>query len=158
MLRARVRPIRSARASVIQRYEESQNHIDQDAGNDRGEERDPCQVATFYLAFFDENGQKLDAQVLDTALDFYATTTSLGGNAAQAYAFAVNAYGLGGSSWNVGSSGRAFGVANNTTLTIYALLEAVNSQAVNGALYGGDATLRNEAKNAFDGINQAEGL
>ena len=46
-------------------------------------------------------------------------------------------------------------MANNTTLTVYALLAAVNTQAVNGALYGGNATLQAQAADLFDALNQA---
>jgi hypothetical protein len=39
-----------------------------------------AQVASFYQTLFNETGPKLDAFVLATALDVYATTASLGGN------------------------------------------------------------------------------
>jgi hypothetical protein len=47
-----------------------------------------------------------------------------------AYGFTVSANGLGAYSFNVGADGAAFDVANNTTLDVYALLQAVNDQAV----------------------------
>ena len=59
---------------------------------------------------------------------------------------------------NVGSNGDAFGVANNTTMTILDLLLATDAQAVNGVLYGGNATKRNEANNVYSAINQAGGI
>jgi hypothetical protein len=96
--------------------------------------------------------------VLATALNVYATTTSLGGSAATAYGFTVSATGLGARSFNVGSSGAAFGVANNTTLNVYQILKRANQQAVNGVLYNGDPTLRKAANDVFDGINAAGGL
>jgi hypothetical protein len=46
-------------------------------------------------------------------------------------------------------------VANNTTLNVYQLLVTVNTQAVNGALYGGNAMLQAEAADLFDALNQA---
>jgi hypothetical protein len=117
-----------------------------------------AQVAAFYLTLFALQGPKVDAEVLATALNVYATTQSLGGTAGQSYGFTISATGLGARSYNVGSSGAAFGVANNTTLNVYQLLQAANSQTVNGVLYNGDATLRQEANDVFDGINNAGGL
>jgi hypothetical protein len=111
-----------------------------------------AQVAAFYGTLFSEQGPKLDAQVLDTALDVYATTLSLGGTAAQAYGFDVTVDGLGASTCNVGTSGAAFGVANGTTLTVYAILQGADSLAVAGVLYNGDSTLRKEAMNVFSGL------
>ena len=83
---------------------------------------------------------------------------SLGGTAGQAYGFAVDAYGLGARSFNVGTDGAVFGVANDTTLNVYQLLRAVDSRAVNGVLYNGDAVLRQEAADLFDALNQAGGI
>jgi hypothetical protein len=44
-----------------------------------------------------------------------------------------------------GSNGDAFGVANNTALTVMGLLLATDDQAIDGLLYNGNATRRNEA-------------
>jgi hypothetical protein len=117
-----------------------------------------AQVSAFYISLFRQQGPKLDAMVLDTALDVFATTLSLGGTAAQAYGFDVTTYGLGASDYNVGTNGAAFGVANGTTLTVFAILEGADSLAVNGVLYNGDSTLRKEALNVFSGINSLGGL
>jgi choice-of-anchor A domain-containing protein len=122
------------------------------AGNLTGKTN--AQVAAFYLTLFNASGMKLAAQVLDTALDLYATTASLGGPAATGYGFTVSAVGLGASSYNVGPSGAAFGVANNTSLDVYQILVAADRQAVNGVLYNGSSTLQNQANTVFDGINQ----
>jgi hypothetical protein len=93
--------------------------------------------------------------VLATALNVYATTSAWGGSAAAAYGFTVSTTGLGACSSSVGSDGAAFGVANNTTRNVYQLLLAVNSKAVNGVLYNGDATLQAQAADLFNGLNQA---
>jgi hypothetical protein len=130
--------------------------INATAGNLTGKTN--AQVAAFYLTLFNLSGPKLDAQVLATALNVYATTQSLGGTAAQTYGFKVDAYGLGAASFSVGANGPAFGVVNNTTLNVYQLLLAANKKAVGGVLYGGDQSLRNQAINVFDAINQAGGL
>jgi hypothetical protein len=115
-------------------------------------------VAAFYLNLASLTGQKLDAAVLATALNVYATTSSLGGAQAQAYGFDVTADGLGASSYNVSANGSAFGVANNTTLSVFALLVDVDSLAVNGVLYNGDKTLRNEAMSVFGVIDSLGGI
>src|SRR5262249_62164362 len=101
-----------------------------------------AQVAAFYQTLFNVSGQKLDAQVLATALSVYATTQSLGGTAAAAYGFTVTAAGVGASTWNVGTSGAAFGVANNTAVAVMQLLQAANDRASGGVLYGGDRRQR----------------
>jgi hypothetical protein len=115
-------------------------------------------VAAFYLGLFALSGPRLDAEVLATALNVYATTTSLGGTAGRAYGFAVTTAGLGASVYNVGSNGAAFGVPNNATLTILTILEEANAQAVNGVLDNGNTTLRSQATTVFDGINSAGGI
>jgi autotransporter-associated beta strand protein len=110
------------------------------------------QVAAYFQGLFNQSSTKLEAQVLDTALDVYATTSLLSGTTAARYGFKVTAAGLGASDWNVGASGAAFGVANNTTLNVYQLLKAANKKAVSGVLYNGDKTLRNLASNVFGGL------
>jgi hypothetical protein len=116
------------------------------------------QVAAFYLSLFSLQGPKLDAMVLDTALDVYATTSSLGGAQAAAYGFRVTADGLGAADVNIGSNGSAFGVANNQTLTVWGILKAADGYAVAGLLYDGDQTLQREAANVFGGIDAAGGI
>jgi hypothetical protein len=114
-------------------------------------------VAAYYLTLFNQGGQKVQAQVLAAALGVYATTASLGGNTGVAYGFNVSATGLGADSFNVGSDGAAFGVPNNTTLTVYGLLLAVNNQSSNGILYNGSpmqSALQKEAGDLFASLNQ----
>jgi MBG domain (YGX type) len=116
------------------------------------------QVAAFYLTQFSLHGPKVEAEVLATALNVYATTLSLGGTAASAYGFTVSATGLGARSFNVGVDGAAVGVANNTSLNVFEMLKAVNQRAVGGMLYNGNATLRQQTTDLFDAINQAGGI
>src|SRR5206468_5651946 len=101
---------------------------------------------TYLAALFQQDfvlkGVKLDAQVLATALSVYATNAALdSSHVAAQYGFTVAGDGLGAATVNVGSNGIAFGVANNSTLTIMDLLLATNAQAVNGVLYNGNTTL-----------------
>ena len=70
----------------------------------------------------------------------------------------MSGYGLGTATFNVGSNGDAFGVANNTTMTVLDLLQAADAQAVNGMLYNGNPTRRNEANNVFGAINDGGGI
>jgi hypothetical protein len=128
------------------------------AGSDNLTNKTNAQVAAFYQQLFGLSGPKLDAQVLATALDVYATTSSLGGTAGAAYGFVVAAAGLGGSACNVRSGGSAFGVPNSSTLTVLTILEEADAQAVQGVLYNGKTTLRKQAVTVFDGINSAGGL
>jgi hypothetical protein len=67
----------------------------------------------------------------------------------------VNAYGLGADSFNVERDGAAFGVANNTRLDVYQILQSANNQAVNGVLYNGNANLQRLAFDVFEDINEA---
>ena len=62
-------------------------------------------------------------------------TPGLDHQAAAKYGFTVSGYGVGTATFNAGSNGDAFGVANNTTMTVLDLLLATDAQAVNGVLY-----------------------
>jgi probable HAF family extracellular repeat protein len=113
-------------------------------------------VASAFQSRFVVKGQKVDAQVMATALAVYVTNPALNttGVGTQ-YGFLIGGDGVGTSTFNVGSNGAAFGVANNTTMTVMDLLLAVDSQARNGVLYNGDALKRDKANNVFGAINQA---
>src|SRR5207248_7907679 len=74
----------------------------------------------------------------------------------QAFAVALGLYSTGGQgTFNVGSNGAAFGVANNTILTVGQVLTAVNANfsPTTGLFYGGDSTLTSAANNVLNGIN-----
>ena len=114
-----------------------------------------AQVAAFYKTQFALPGSNVEAQVLATALNVYATTLSLGGTIGQAYGFTVSADGLGADSFNVGADGAAFGVAKKTTLNVYELLKAVDRQTVLGVLYNGDPTLQKKGNHLFHVLNKA---
>jgi hypothetical protein len=90
------------------------------------------------------------------ALAVYATDATLDGTAVAAnYGFVVSGDGVGAATWNVGSAGDAFGVANNTSMTVMDLLLATDDQAINGLLYNGNASKRNEANAVYSALNQA---
>ncbi len=116
-------------------------------------------VAGLFQQDFLMKGVKLDAQVLATALSVYVTDSTLDSTAVAAqYGFAVSSTGLGTDSVNVGSNGDAFGVVNNTSMSVLNLLQAADSQALFGVLYNGDATKRNEANSLFSALNEAGGI
>ena len=121
-----------------------------------------AQVAALFQQDFVMKGVKLDAQVLATALSVYVTNATLDpldatthSNLATQDGFTVSGDGAGTATANVGSNGDAFGVANNTTLTLMDLLLATDAQAVNGVLYNGNTTKRNEANLVYSAVNQA---
>lgn len=132
-----------------------------------------AEVAAFYKTLFARTAAtaagggpaKMDAQVLATAFAVYVTNQSLAGTTAAAYGFQVSENGVGARSFNVGSNGAAFGVANNTSVSVLDLLLAVNSRSRNGLLYDldddGDAndtletSYRTMANNVFSAINEA---
>ncbi len=113
-------------------------------------------VAALFQQDFVQKGMKLDAQVLATALSVYVTNATLDPTQAAAkYGFTVGGDGVGTATFNVGSNGAAFGVANNTTMTVMDLLLATDDQAANGVLYNGDTVKRNEANSVYSALNQA---
>lgn len=114
------------------------------------------QIAAFYNANdFNVSGIKLDAAVLSAALSSYVTnSTWAGGNYAVKYGFTVSGQGVGYDTINVGSNGAAFGVANNSTVTILQALDATDQQSNDGLLYNGNTTMRAEAYNVYAAIAQ----
>jgi streptogramin lyase len=127
-------------------------------GNSLAGESNAC-VASFFQSRFVVHGQKLDAQVLATALAVYVTDPTLDSTGVGAqYGFTVGGNGLATATVNVGSNGSAFGVADNTTMTVMDILLATDSQAVNGLLYNGDTVKRNKANTVFSALNEAGGL
>ena len=112
-------------------------------------------VAGFYRERFKLKGTKLDAQVLAVALAVYVTNSNTAGTVAEAYGFVVDGVGLGGASFDVGTSGAAFGVADGTSMQVRQILAATDARAVDGVLYGGDEVLRKLANKVFEGINNS---
>jgi hypothetical protein len=116
-------------------------------------------VASFFQTRFVVKDQKLDAQVLATALAVYVTDGTLDNTGVGTqYGFTVAGNGVATATVSVGSSGAAFGAADNTAMTVMEVLLAADAQAVNGVLYNGDKTRRDKANTVFSAINQAGGL
>jgi hypothetical protein len=101
---------------------------------------------------------KLDAQLMATALNVYATNASLGGGYAAQYGFTVTTYGLGNSTWNVGAAGAAFGIANNRNRTVIQLLQDYDSKWCNGVWNDDNTVYRNMARDIFAAINTKGGI
>jgi hypothetical protein len=78
---------------------------------------------------------KMDAQVMAVAFACYVTNDTLAGSTAVSYGFLVTANGVGTSTFNVGTSGDAFGVDNGSVLAVLDLLFATNDRSCNGLLY-----------------------
>jgi len=99
---------------------------------------------------------------LALALSVYVTTSSLAGNTATSYGFAVSSTGLGAATVNVGASGAAFGVDNNALVTVSELLLRINARSRKGLLWDLDNSgtlnpsetiLRNQTQVLFGTIN-----
>ena len=94
--------------------------------------------------------------MLATALAVYVTNANLNSSGVGSrYGFIVSGAGVGTATWNVGSHGAAFGVANNTTRTVLDLLRATDARAVNGVLYNGKTAKRSEANSVYSALNEA---
>ena len=108
---------------------------------------------------------KMDAQVMAVALATYVTNQSLAGLAAETYGFLVTENGVGVSTFNVGDSGEAFNVADDSDVAVLDLLFATNDNSAGGVLYDTDGdgdsdddwetVLRTLADEVFSAINEA---
>src|SRR6185312_13878636 len=95
-------------------------------------------------------------QAFAVALGMYADTSTLGYNStAASFGFKSVSGGGGNLTYNVGSNGAAFGVANSTKLPVFQLLTILdgNFSPSTGNFYGGNQTKTSEANNVVNGIN-----
>lgn len=91
-------------------------------------------VASFYRdhLFFERSKKskgpaKVDTQFMATALNVYFTNRTLAGDVGSGYGFTVSDTGLGVRIVNVGIGGAAFGVQNDSNLSVLQLLQATNA-------------------------------
>jgi CSLREA domain-containing protein len=121
-----------------------------------------AQVAAYFQSLYANSSKKPETDALTLALNTYVTNSSLAGNTATSYGFAVSTSGLGIATVNVGTDGAAFGINDNTVMTITELLSRVNARSRNGMLWdsNGDGSLnsaetilRNQVYSLFDTIN-----
>jgi hypothetical protein len=128
--------------------------------------RSNAQVAAYFQVLFATRGDKLEAQVLATALSVYVTNTTLaGGTYAAPYGFSVAANGgTGLATVNVGSDGAAVDQANGATLSIMDVLLAADRHAKHATtaagfvLYAEDPSDRGLADDLFGRINDLGGI
>ena len=80
--------------------------------------------------------------------------------ATASYGFKVSVQGVGAAVYNVGGSGGAFGVADNSWLGVLDALKKVNGSynRSKNVFYNGGSKLTNQANTVLTGINQAGGL
>ena len=113
---------------------------------------------------------KVDAQFMAVALATYFTSNNLAGTVAADYGFNVTDTGISTKIVNVGTNGAAFGVSDNTDLTILQLLLATNAmtdvpdaqsgfayiydQDGNGVIDAAEALRRSMANDVFSLINE----
>lgn len=102
--------------------------------------------------------------MLATALAVYVTNETLAGTTASSFGFQVTASGVGAATFNVGSSGAAFGVADGTVLSVLDILLATDERSTDGLLYDTDGSetiddferfLRTLANEVYSAINEA---
>jgi len=105
-------------------------------------------VAALFKKFFAVKGMNTDAQIMSAALASYATDSDLAGTVATKYGFHVSAGGTGEKVFNVGSNGQLIGLQNNTSFTVFQLLQQANIDKLNGTFNAG------AFNSIFDGINQ----
>ncbi len=115
-------------------------------------------VAAKYMTYYSTSGQKNSAQVMATALNVYASTLGLGGGYSSTYGFVPTDDGLGAATFDVGTNGAAFGVSNNSTISVDQMLLAINSNAKNGVLYNNVTSLLNDCYNELGQVNGDGGI
>jgi hypothetical protein len=118
-----------------------------------------AEVGHYYQSLFGVRGQKLEAQVMATALSVYVTDVSSAGRVGEAYGFLVSTNGLGTRTYNVGTRGAAFCVNDDSELTVLDLLRATDTMTKNGDLYHSDdiflmKALRTMANEVYSDINK----
>jgi hypothetical protein len=105
-------------------------------------------VAALFQTFKAASGQKTQAQVMGVALAAYVTSTNLsGGDYCSKFGFNVSSDGTGGHTYNVGSDGAAAGLQDNTSYSMFSIVQEANLQTQNGTF---NATAYN---NICSGIN-----
>ncbi len=117
-----------------------------------------AQVASYFQTLAGKT-DKLEAQILATALAVYVTDSDLaGGTYARNYGFKVTTTGIADEFYNIGTNGALFGVANGGVRTVWQILVAANNSATSGLAWNGNSTTRNAARALFAGLNDVGGI
>jgi hypothetical protein len=112
-------------------------------GSDNLDGKSGAYIASLFQSRFVVKEQKLDAEVRATALAIYVTAGTLDSTGVGTHSgFLVGGNGVATATFNVGTNGAAFGVADNTTMTVMDLLLAANAQSINDVLYNGSTVNR----------------
>jgi hypothetical protein len=110
------------------------------------------EIAAIYKSatYFGAKGQKVSAQTIGVAFATYVTSSSLSGgtNCGAGFGFSFG-NGTGTKTYNVGSLGTSIGLSNNTSYTVFELLQAANAQKAAGIFNA------NAFNVVFDGINRS---
>jgi hypothetical protein len=124
---------------------------------DSGELASHGGVGEFYKTMFFKKKlkgtPKVDAQFMAVALATFATSSNLSNGSASDYGFTVTETGIGTKVVNVGDGGEAFGVDDNSDMTIMTLLLATNRYTGTGA----DLVYDGAQDTDDDGIADANG-
>ena len=117
-----------------------------------------AQVASYFQTLAGKS-DKLEAQILATALAVYVTDSDLaGGTYARNYGFKVTTTGIADEFYNIGTNGSLFGVANGGVRTVWQILVAANNSATSGLAWNGNSTARAAARTLFAGLNDVGGI
>ncbi|MBP3960447.1 hypothetical protein J8F10_34910 [Gemmata sp. G18] len=117
-----------------------------------------AQVASYFQTLAGKS-DKLEAQILATALAVYVTDSDLaGGTYARSYGFTVTTTGIANEFYNIGTNGSLFGVANGGVRTVWQILVAANNSATSGLAWNGNSTARAAARTLFAGLNDVGGI
>ena len=79
-------------------------------------------------------------------------------DAGVSFGFVPTTDGLGDATFDVGTNGTAFGVANNSTISVTQMMVAVNANASNGVLYNNVTSLLNDCYNQLGQVNGDGGI
>ena len=111
------------------------------------------QVAAYCNTLNNGNAnQQSCGQVLATAISCYVTNSNLGGYAGQSCGFTVTSSGTGAINYNVGANGSGLGIANNSSCSIFGLVQQIDRQSAYGAI---NASALNAASSICGSINRA---
>ncbi|MFO0879046.1 MAG: SdrD B-like domain-containing protein [Gemmataceae bacterium] len=111
------------------------------------------QVAAYFQRLWAKQGDGLATQMLTTALNVYASTSSLGGVQGSAYGFRVSATGLGARWFNVRKWGATVDAPNSSPLEVFDILARIDHQARNGVFYAGNRGLQRLAATMLKTLN-----
>jgi hypothetical protein len=120
------------------------------------------QSSTNVATAFQNGASNTYLQAFAVALDIYFDTSGLGGSVivgnglAAKYGFKVTTAGGFFATWNIGGAGAAFGVANNSNLTLEQILGAANAayDPTTGKFFAGDATRNDQLNTTLNNINE----